>query len=369
MQTTFKPAELHKNKSWEIVYYAFDPKKNGLKRVRIRLNHIKDKRERLKYAKFLINKINTKLYSGWNPFINPEKQKQYTKLSEAVEHFLAFSRKRLKEGLIRQNSYKDYNSNINTFLKWAGQELFVYEFDKPLILRFLDYIFVGRDLTAQTHNNYLNNLRVFSGFLVQKGYLKNRPTEGISNIKANNKRRKIITATHLKEIFDYLKYENTSLYVAANMLYYTFIRPIEMTNLKIKDLDYKKGLIHLNREYTKNKRDAAVTIPGTLLKILIDAKIHEYPNNYYIFSKDLQPGKVQIHPKTFRAGWKVACRALKMPEEYQFYSLKDTGITDMMRKTRDPLAVRNQARHYSLDVTAIYTDREIREADETIKGL
>lgn len=52
--------------------------------------------------------------------------------------------------------------------------------------------------------------------------------------------------------------------------------------------------------------------------------------------------------------------------EYKFYSLKDTGITAMLRK-HDVLTVRDQARHSSIDITNIYTPQDVRAANEKLK--
>lgn len=52
--------------------------------------------------------------------------------------------------------------------------------------------------------------------------------------------------------------------------------------------------------------------------------------------------------------------------EYKFYSLKDTGITAMLRK-HDVLTVRDQTRHSSIDITNIYTPQDVRAANEKLK--
>ncbi len=245
----FKPARVCKNKSWYVEYYAYCPKAKKLKNVRIKLNHIKNKKERNKYALYLVEKINRELYNGFNPFIKTTNRKKF---SEVIDEFFVYQRKRLKEGIIRQNTYKDYRSNINTFCKWLNEDIYVQDFNRKLITRFLDYVFIEKDLTAQTHNNYLNNLRALSSFLVYKGYLEIRPTDNIRNIRTNNKRRTVITEEHLKTIFEHLKEYNKPLFLASNILYYAFIRPIEMTNLKIIDISYKQRLIHLNKELMRS---------------------------------------------------------------------------------------------------------------------
>lgn len=64
--------------------------------------------------------------------------------------------------------------------------------------------------------------------------------------------------------------------------------------------------------------------------------------------------------------------ALKFPKEYKFYSLKDSGITDMLRSGLDPLSVKEQARHSSLQITDAYTPRDVLNANprlQSYKGI
>ena len=63
----FRPAQVKRNKETYISYYVLDPTSNQLKRMRIRCNRIKNRREQAKYATLLCFEINRKLYGGWNP--------------------------------------------------------------------------------------------------------------------------------------------------------------------------------------------------------------------------------------------------------------------------------------------------------------
>ncbi|WGU70334.1 hypothetical protein QIU18_12990 [Capnocytophaga canimorsus] len=53
-------------------------------------------------------------------------------------------------------------------------------------------------------------------------------------------------------------------------------------------------------------------------------------------------------------------------KEVQFYSLKDTGITDLLNSGIPAVKVQTQARHSDLKVTEHYISRS-KFADETIK--
>ena len=57
---------------------------------------------------------------------------------------------------------------------------------------------------------------------------------------------------------------------------------------------------------------------------------------------------------------------MKMTARYKFYSLKDTGITNMIRSNTDIISVRDQARHSSILITDIYTPKDIKEANELL---
>ena len=58
---------------------------------------------------------------------------------------------------------------------------------------------------------------------------------------------------------------------------------------------------------------------------------------------------------------------MKFPERYKFYSLKDTGITNMLRQHVDTVSVRDQARHSSIDITNIYVPHDMKRANATLK--
>ena len=57
---------------------------------------------------------------------------------------------------------------------------------------------------------------------------------------------------------------------------------------------------------------------------------------------------------------------LNLSEKIDWYSLKDTGITDLLKAGVPLISVRDQARHYSSKQTDEYTPRSLKKADATI---
>lgn len=369
----FVPAKLFEGKDWYIAFYAFNPEKEKLTIKRIKINRIKSVAEKRKYAKELINKINSKLYKGWNPFIDPEASKSYNKLSDAINLFWRIAEKKLNEGIISEETYRDNVSYLKNLQKWLDEkghgDIYIYKLTRELAIEFLDYIYIEKGRAAVTRNNYLAALSIFATFLIEKKYLKARFTDGITKIKPGTKKRKKLNDVDVERLRSYLQKERPYYLLACELIYYTFIRPKEMSLIKLNNINFFKGTIFIPKENSKNKKDAIVTIPKKVGQLMIDLKIHEYPSSSYLFSSDFKPGEERKSEKQFRDYWAKVREKLKFPDSYQFYSLKDTGITKMLKKVGDPIIVRDQARHHSISITNLYAEGELKKAEPHIYNL
>ena len=100
---------------------------------------------------------------------------------------------------------------------------------------------------------------------------------------------------------------------------------------------------------------------------MIDLHIFDRPSQYYLFSTNFRPGDTYRSEKSFRDYWHNHLRKdLNLSTKYKFYSLKDTGITNMLRANTDILSVRDQARHSSILITDIYTPKDLKEANKLL---
>ena len=90
-------------------------------------------------------------------------------------------------------------------------------------------------------------------------------------------------------------------------------------------------------------------------------------NSDYLFGEDFKPSKKQLNPKKISDTWTKYRNKYKFDSKFQFYSLKDTGIMDLLNSGIPSIKVRDQARHYDIKQTEAYTTRNLT-ADETIKS-
>ena len=63
----------------------------------------------------------------------------------------------------------------------------------------------------------------------------------------------------------------------------------------------------------------------------------------------------KIDPRVIAKYWEKLRREVGMPQEMQFYSLRDSGIVQMIHDNIPIDEIRDQADHSSLEITNIYT--------------
>lgn len=290
-----------------IEFYAYDPEQGKMRRKRIKLNRIKGLTNRRTYARQVIKRLADQLNKGWNPWIAKDTSDLMT-FEDAASRYEIHIEKMLSNGYFRKETYDGYKSYLKIMREYILKKrptYYVYQFDRSFCVDFLDYVFIERDNGAQTRNNYLNFLRVFSGFLVEKGYLKSKPTDGISPISKRlyKKERECIPLDVVARIADYCREKEPDFLFACYLLYYCFIRPVEMTRLKVRHFNLKNCTLTIPGELSKNKKTQTVTLPKKVIQYGIEIGVFTAPADDFIFSYRLKPGREEIDPKHFRDHW------------------------------------------------------------------
>ncbi len=368
----WRPPTYHKGKENYVDFYAFDPSIGKLHRKKIMLDHIKTRHARNSYARQLIEEITQRLIRGWSPWVEIKSSGQFTSWPDACTAYRQYVMKLHNDVAFREETMRDYLSRLGILERWIEQSQFKvfypFQADELVLSRFLDYIFIERNCSAQTYNNYLAWLHTFFGWMKARRFIHDDPTDGLQSIKrTRTKNRTIIPEKVMISIRNHLMKTNQYFLLACYILHYMFVRPHEMSLLRIRDFSIKKKTLILYCNQTKNRHDAVLTMPDHITKLMIELHIFDNPGHYYLFSENFRPGPNWRNSKAFRDFWvRHVRKPLGLPDEYKFYSLKDTGITGMLRANTDAISVRDQARHSSLLITNTYTPLDIKEANPLI---
>jgi len=366
----YLPAELKPNKSrWYVQYYVKNPATGKLHRKIIKVNRITNLTERRKYAKKLVLEVNKKLESGWNPFLEQEAPKSYTKLTVTLELFLKHKQKELKS----RDTIRTYKNHVEILVNYVKEirkspDLIVLSFDAIWVRQYMDYLYNERNIGGKTYNNYRTVAVGIWNWMIEHLYCKVNPFLTVRRVQEQKKKRQIIDAETRSRIKEYLLRENKLEYLAMVMIcFHGLIRPKEICLLKPENIRLDDKIIFLTADMTKDKDDRIVSISGELMKYLKALNIEKVSKDDYIFSASFKPGKKLIDSRNVGREWTKLRDTLKFPKEYQFYSLKDSGIVQMLMDGISPIEVRNQAGHSSLEQTNEYAKYANPTGSEQIK--
>ncbi len=343
-----------------------------MRRKKYHLDGIKSVRERRLRAAELIANITQRLRDGWNVWANVEDSRQFTLFENVCAVYRSFYEKQLRTGAIKEKTYFSWKSYFKVFTEWVmardvSPVVYVYQVDKVLVNDFLDYLYLDKDLSGRTRNNYRTWLYMFCGWMVDKGYLAANPVEGIKKMTEEVKQRDALPPRELERLREYLWARNRHFLLACMMEYYCFIRPEELSTIKIGDISVKRQSVRISAEAAKNRREAAVGLNDKVLRMMIDLGIFSHSSEEYLFgNRQFTPSMTKQTGRIFREEFVKVRRALGWGKSFQFYSLKDTGIRDLAN-AEGIVVARDQARHTDVATTNKYLKGDALTVHEETK--
>ncbi len=364
----FIPASLHETKNWEIIFYARDPQSGDLRRKRIRVGGIKNKGERRIWAKQMMYSINKKLNDGWNPFIEAESSRQYYKIEDVITAFL-----RDKRGL-RKDTLRTYQSEIDFLMKFIREkyqpDMYVVSFDKSKAIQYMEHCWDSRKIGTVRYNNILAVCRVIFNWMIEKQYIKDNPFAILKKKKTGSKTRVMdIEPADRKKIKEYLSKKNRPYYGIMMFAFHSLLRPKEISYIKIGDIDLKKQVVIVRGSVAKNHHTRYAPIPDVMIDLIKELikEVYVPRKNWYLFSDSgFRPGPKRRDSREIARYWSDLRSTLRLKKEIQFYSLRDSGIIQMIRDGRSPKQVMEAADHSSIEITNKYVKVARKESDRDI---
>jgi integrase len=379
MKISYKKAKLYNAKNnleveWYVYYYYEIPGRPGQYqrfKERFNINRKSTLAERLAYGKQMVEFINSKLESGFNPWAV---QENLEISSLTILKQLSVIVSELTNG--ETKSARDlHNSHMNRFKRFLQDkqllEIPLTFFTETEAEGYKEWL-IGQKLAAKTINEsitYIN--RYFKIALKKKWVLSNcfahvEPYDRRKRKEADDKAEKFepISSSEMKLIFPMLREKGEINYINyLSIILYAWARPVEISRLRVGQVDLLNGIISFKSNETKNLTFASVQIVPQLLKLLKTIELEKYPPNYYLFSRDaMKPGIVPLGESYTSKKWK---RLVKDPKtglgiNKDQYALKHTGNIDYLLSNKGKTDLKwqqMQNRHK----TAVMTERYNRK--------
>jgi len=354
-------------KDWYVFYKYNRPDGKGKERFRIReldgvgsLNRIKDKEQRYYVAGIMISAITELLESGYNPFIESNKQGEEFRgesdliLSDAIEKYLEV---KVGSSAIRGETATNHRSLINIFKAYAKKKGLL---DKRMVdltqsdyQGFFDHRLSVDKVSGATHNSDLSRLGTFVKFFEGR-------IEGFSNklkVKSapeSGTVHRVYTQVERERIVSHLKNSDPTLLFYVLHIFYVCLRPKEGRRLRVGDYNVETRKISINSEQSKGKSAATFTITDGLLPVVQAMELHRYPKHWYVFGKLGQPSAEPCAKNYFSERYRQVMDVLGFGHDYTMYGWKHTRNVDLYLQYKDPYKNMRFNRHKNLQTTMKY---------------
>lgn len=349
----FKPATLQEGKDWVIYYYVEQPGTEKMVRKRIKVNSIKSIPERRKYAKKIIEQINRKLYDGWNPFVEKSVSHGYTLLTSAIQNFINQKQKEL-----RPDSMRSYRSFVHKLLVWLEEkkqiDIMCVNFGVSESSEFMNMLYNLENISSKTWNNYLVFFQSLWNWMIENQYAVNNVFQHFTRKQKTQKSRTIIPAHTREMIREHLNDTDYNFMIVSMMVFHCLLRPKEISMLKPEHFILHKQVIRVPGEVSKNKTERLATIPDVMMPYLAQWDFNNAKIGDFIFGADMKSGSKPVCSRRFSKKWEKIREKFNLPMDYKLYSLRDSGIVQLLQDGVSPEEVMIHADHSSLDITSIY---------------
>lgn len=342
-------------KSWRISFYIYsNAQKKVIKKFMRVPAKFKTDQARRNWADQAIEKLKMEITKGKTlddvpePVIVP---KRILVFEGAIIEAIEFKKRQTQ----KSDTKSTYNFYLRNLMDWGIENNFlernIEDFATEHAFSLIRKMDVG--IGAKTYNNYLSFFKAIFNTLIDQEIINKNPFKSIKkkkeieppNVPYNEAQKK-------KILFALNELENPLQLLYVKFMYYTLMRPVEVTKIKAFHVHAEKILVPGADSKTKSS-DYVVITPG-LKALLSQMKVENMPRNAYLFGRDGIGTQIQMASNYVSRIHTPILRALGFEDIFTLYSWKDTGACDLYNATKDIIFVSRQCRHSSIDMTMTY---------------
>ena len=363
------------NSVWYISYYFTDSITGQKRRYRETgdVNRIKNKRLRKSYLRALKDARANLLLRGWTPtdgmpeYRDSDSEKTY--ILDALDK--AVSVKRLVQS---ERAHSSFKNRIELFKKYLYRSnlafLNVKEISRKHISDYLEYRLLDQKVSSRTRNNDLIDLKSAFNVLVEKELIEKNPCLGVKKIPQQTEMHEDFTKEELKRIFDYVNEHDNNLGLFIKLIYYSGLRPIEATRIKLSYINLEKRCIQMPVGSLKDKNSLQLKIINdSIVADLLKLEIDKYPKDYFLFSALGKPSITGTTRDYITDKVKKVKTKLGLPENKTLYGFKHTFVSLLLEKQVPHIEIMKITGHKTLSSFQVYARRFLTDLPNDYSNL
>jgi len=290
------------------------------------------------------------------------------KFSDFKEDFLIS--KEVEEGCA-SSTIKAYNYDLEKFVSLVGDidlnSLIVRQKIRLFLKKIKDMGYTKKGIGRK-----IASLRSYFKFLTLNEFLEKNPMATIKSpkVKLEESLPKFLNVADIGVIFRKLKdrtlfnsRKSKRYYLIVRLLYSTMARVSELCNIKIKDVDFDKGYVHLRG---KGNKERFVPVDQKTLEIFKDQLKNRknYESEDYLL---VNTRNQKLSPRVVQADIKYIKERCGFPDSKIItpHIFRHTGATHLRRQGMDISELQDILGHSSPNTTRIYAKNDITKLKQS----
>ena len=355
-------------KRWCLVWFFRNPKTDLLERqtnYKGGVNRLRTMSLRYDFLKTCKKALKENIIGGWSPYDDNQdnfelnESKEIHSIKDALD--LAYDHSKLTVAKVTSSSYRTTKNQFIEFIGAKNSIKDINELNKSAVLKFLNHKL--KETSARTRNNSKASLSaLFSIMENQLDIIDRNFIKDISNEKTKAKTDRTFTKKELKEIVDWLRKNDAYLLLYIRFVAYSFLRPVEVNRLKVKDINLEESLLYFQ---AKNKPLKVKRIPSIFIEDIKAMNLHLYNKEDFLFTPKNEPSDWVSDDNSkrdaFSKRFKVVKDKFNLGAKYGLYSFRHSFITNLFRTLR---TTENKSYSEAIEFLQPITGHETREALE-----
>lgn len=274
-------------------------------------------------------------------------------ISECLDYFLE-----IRKPLVRPRSFESYKDSSRLLKEWLNFEGIISFVPNDLTInhamKFSDYMVSIKKYAGRTHNGHKQHCSTFFNEFKRREIINENPFSVIHDLPENTQRHVPFNDKEKKLLKEYFERHNPRLGHFCQIQYYLAVRPMELLQVQIRDINLKEKYVMIWSGNAKNRKQEAVYFPNNCRTLFKKFKIWRFEETDYLFGRKLETCSTLYNRNRVSEMHSDVIKDLGLNPFHTLYSWKHTGACAFYRTYKDIYKLMRHLRHTDVRITLIY---------------
>lgn len=280
---------------------------------------------------------------------------------------------KLKKQSLKHNSTQTYKTVFKVWLGFLSTKN-LHKKHASLIrketLNEFKYYY-SKKVCNRTVNNTLNCIRTLYNFIIDEfdNVIIKNPVRGVSKLPSRSENNVAYTTEQTRKIGEYLKKNDKYTYQFIKFIGEGFLRPADIRELKVKDIDFVRNTITIQAGNTKTSRRMNKKMLQCFSDYLKTLNIDQYNPEYFVFGRNGVPGPKKCSHLFFRRRFRKVKKKFGLTRAHTLYGFRHTFVSNLLDNGAKPHEIMKYTGHSDMKAFQCYAQSVLNKPAEDLTGF